>query len=127
MSRAGDAFNTVALLVLVFDLTGSGRGVAGAVMFEVLPVLLLGPIAGLGADRMPRRTLMVGADLFRTTVAVALAAAHRCRYYSYRRPVLYSHVASLGPLPITESVGHHLRSEGGAYRGTRLRSWDPLP
>ncbi|MAT05006.1 MAG: MFS transporter [Acidimicrobiaceae bacterium] len=75
VSRAGDAFNTVALLVLVFDLTGSGRGVAGAVMFEVLPVLLLGPIAGLGADRMPRRTLMVGADLFRTTVAVALAAS----------------------------------------------------
>ena len=28
VSRAGDAFNTVALVVLVFDLTGSGLGVA---------------------------------------------------------------------------------------------------
>jgi MFS family permease len=72
ISRGGDAFNTVALVVLVFDLTGSGLGVAGAVMFEVLPVLLLGPIAGLAADRLPRRRLMVGADLFRAAVALVL-------------------------------------------------------
>ena len=49
VSRSGDAFNTVAIVVLVFQLTGSGRGVAGAVMFEVLPVLLIGPFAGLAA------------------------------------------------------------------------------
>jgi len=50
ISRSGDAFNTVAVVVLVFQLTGMGRGVAGAVMFEVLPMLLIGPIAGLAAD-----------------------------------------------------------------------------
>ena len=72
VSRAGDSFNTVALVVLVFDLTESGVGVAGAVMFEVLPVLLIGPIGGLAADRLPRRRLMVGADLFRAVVALAL-------------------------------------------------------
>jgi len=74
VSRAGDAFNTVALVVLVFDLTGTGLGVAGAVMFEVLPVLLLGPVAGLAADRLPRRRLMVGADVLRTGVALVLVA-----------------------------------------------------
>lgn len=74
VSRGGDAFNTVALVVLVFDLTGSGLGVAGAVIFEVLPVLLIGPIAGLAADRLPRRKLMVGADLFRAAVALVLVA-----------------------------------------------------
>ena len=75
VSRAGDAFNTVALVVLVFELTGTGRGVAGAVMFEVLPVLLIGPISGLAADRVPRRTLMVGADVFRAAVALALVTS----------------------------------------------------
>lgn len=74
VSRGGDAFNTVALVVLVFDLSGSGLGVAGAVIFEVLPVLLLGPIAGLAADRLPRRRLMVGADLVRAAVAFVLVA-----------------------------------------------------
>lgn len=75
VSRAGDAFNTIALVVLVFRLTGSGVGVSGAVMFEVAPVLLLGPIAGLAADRLPRRRLMIAADVFRTVVALALVFA----------------------------------------------------
>ena len=75
VSRAGDAFNTVAIVVLVFQLTGSGRGVAGAVMFEVLPVLLIGPFAGLAADRMPRRQLMVSADVIRAVAAASLIFA----------------------------------------------------
>lgn len=75
ISRSGDAFNTVAIVVLVFRLTGTGRGVAGAVMFEVLPVLLIGPVAGLAADKMPRRRLMVGADLVRAGAAASLILA----------------------------------------------------
>ena len=75
VSRAGDAFNTVALVVLVFELTGSGIGVAGAVMFEVAPVLLLGTLAGWAADRLPRRSRRVCADLFRALAAMALVLA----------------------------------------------------
>ena len=75
VSRAGDAFNTVAIVVLVFQLTGSGQGVAGAVMFEVLPVLVIGPFAGLAADKMPRRQLMVSADLIRAAAAASLIFA----------------------------------------------------
>ena len=76
VSRAGDAFNTVALVVLVFRLTGSGLGVAGTVAFEVLPVLVLGPVAGLVVDRYPRRQVMVAADLARAVLAAALAVSH---------------------------------------------------
>lgn len=75
ISRAGDAFNTVAVVVLVFDLTRSGLGVAGAVMFEVVPVLLLGPVAGMAADRLSRRRLMVGADVLRAALAAVLAVS----------------------------------------------------
>lgn len=73
MSRAGDAFNTVALVVLVFDLTGSGTGVAGTVAFEVLPVLALGPIAGVIIDRRSRRNVMIAADLTRAVLVASLA------------------------------------------------------
>ena len=72
-SRAGDAFNTVALVILVFRLTGSGLGVAVTVAFEVLPILLLGPLVGVVVDRYPRRSLMVGADLARAMLALILA------------------------------------------------------
>lgn len=75
-SRAGDAFNTVALVVLVFRLTGSGLGVAATVGFEVAPIIVLGSIAGVVVDRHPRRSMMVAADLFRAALAVLLALAH---------------------------------------------------
>ena len=75
ISRAGDAFNTVALIVLVFNLTGSGLGVAGTVAFEILPILLLGPFIGLVVDRYPRRSLMLAADLGRGALALVMALA----------------------------------------------------
>lgn len=76
ISRAGDAFNTVALVVLVFRLTGSGVGVAGTVAFEIFPVLLLAPVAGFAADRYPRRRVMVIADLGRAALAGLIAVNH---------------------------------------------------
>lgn len=83
ISRAGDAFNTVALVILVFRLTGSGVGVAGTVVFEILPVLLLGPLAGLVVDRYPRRRVMVLADLARAGMAVLLAIVHTSTPVAY--------------------------------------------
>ena len=76
ISRAGDAFNTVALVVLVFRLTGSGLGVAATVAFEIAPVLFFGPVAGLLADRLSRRRVMVAADLIRAGLAGLLAVTH---------------------------------------------------
>ena len=75
-SRAGDAFNAVALVVLVFELTGSGAGVATTVVFEVVPILALGPVAGVIADRYPRRSVMIGADLLRAALVGTLAFVH---------------------------------------------------
>lgn len=76
MSRAGDAFNTVALVVLVYRLTGTGLGVATTVAFEVAPIIVLGPVAGVLADRYPRRSVMIGADLLRAALVAALALTH---------------------------------------------------
>jgi MFS family permease len=77
ISRWGDTLSTVALVVLVFRLTGSGLGVSGAVIAEILPVLLLAPIAGAVVDRLPRVRVMVAADLGRAALAAVLPlAAH---------------------------------------------------
>lgn len=84
VSRAGDAFNSVALVVLVYRLTGSGLGVAATVAFEVAPVLLLGAFAGILVDRFPRRRVMVAADLLRASLAVVLA------FYSNHVAVAYA-------------------------------------
>ncbi|SFQ69251.1 Predicted arabinose efflux permease, MFS family [Amycolatopsis arida] len=72
ISRWGDTVTTVALIVLVFRLTGSGLGVGGVVIAEILPVLLLAPVAGAVVDRLPRVRVMVLADVARMLLAVAL-------------------------------------------------------
>jgi len=69
ISRWGDTFNTIALVVLVFRLTGSGLGVTGAVVAEIAPVLLLAPVAGAVIDRLPRVRVLIAADLWRMTLA----------------------------------------------------------
>jgi MFS family permease len=84
ISRWGDTVNTVALVVLVFRLTGSGLGVSGAVIAEILPVLLLAPVAGAVVDHLPRVRVMVIADLWRAALAGALplAAHHLAAVYT---------------------------------------------
>jgi predicted MFS family arabinose efflux permease len=72
VSRWGDTFSTVALVVLVFRLTGSGLGVSGVVIAEIAPVLLLAPLAGAVVDRLPRVRVMVAADLWRMGLAALL-------------------------------------------------------
>ncbi|WP_211366880.1 MFS transporter [Pseudonocardia kunmingensis] len=74
-SRWGDVFATVALSLLVLDLTGSALGVSAVVAVEIIPVLLLAPFAGTLVDRLPRVRVMVAADLLRAVLAVALIFA----------------------------------------------------
>jgi len=72
ISQWGDVAASVALALLVFQLTGSGLGVSVVVAAEIVPVLLLAPLAGLVVDRLPRRTVMIAADLARAMLAGAL-------------------------------------------------------
>src|SRR5215472_665301 len=77
VSQCGDVAQFTALALLAFHLTGSGLGVSGVVIAEIIPVLLLAPIAGPLVDRLPRATVMIGADLARMVLAAVLAVWHR--------------------------------------------------
>lgn len=77
VSRWGDTFNSVALVILVYQVTGSGLKVAGTVIFEIVPVVALGFVAGSVVDRYPRRHVMLIADLARAAVAVLLVFEHQ--------------------------------------------------
>jgi MFS family permease len=76
VSQWGDTFNFVAVALLIYDLTGSGLGVTGVVVAEILPVLLLAPLAGPLVDRWPRVAVMVASDVFRLVLMVVLALWH---------------------------------------------------
>jgi MFS family permease len=70
ISFGGDWFLTVALFGLVDDLTTSPIWIALVVVAQLLPYLLLSPVAGLLVDRMNRRILMIVADLARVVLCL---------------------------------------------------------
>jgi len=71
-SSFGDTLHYIALVVLVFDLTGRGAAVAGLVAAETIPVLLLAPLAGVVIDRFSRKTVLIASDLIRAALVVSL-------------------------------------------------------
>jgi len=74
-SVAGDSLSFVALAFAVLGLRGSGTDLGLVVMaFSGANVVFL-LIGGVIADRLPRRAVMIGADLVRAAVQVALAVA----------------------------------------------------
>ena len=72
VSTFGDTLHYIALVVLVFELTGQGTAVAILVAAEIVPVLLLGPVAGVIIDRFSRKHVLIGADLFRAVLVLSL-------------------------------------------------------
>lgn len=76
ISRWGDTFSSVALVILVYRLTGSGVKVAGVVAFEIAPVIMFGFVAGALVDRHDRRRIMITADIGRALIAFGLVLFH---------------------------------------------------
>ena len=76
VSQVGDVAQFTTLALLLIQLTGSGLGVSGAVLAEIIPLLLLGPLAGSLVDRMPKVRVMVAADVVRMLLASVLAGWH---------------------------------------------------
>jgi MFS family permease len=70
ISLGGDWFLLVALFGLVLHFTDSAIAVALVLAVEDLMYFLLSPVAGVLADRIDRRRLMVGADLVRAVLCL---------------------------------------------------------
>src|SRR5919112_2308617 len=73
-SFVGDAVSMVALVVLVFQVTGSASAVGGALVARLLPTLA-SPLAGVLADRLDRRLVLVASDLARAVLVLGLVFA----------------------------------------------------
>ncbi|MBA3290407.1 MAG: MFS transporter, partial [Actinobacteria bacterium] len=64
VSSLGDWIGVIAIAVFAQGLAGNA-GVGLVMTARVLPGFLVGPIAGVFADRYDRKKLMVGADIIR--------------------------------------------------------------
>src|SRR4051812_15241794 len=74
ISSLGDWMYNVALLAFVYERTGSPTWLAVTTAARILPIVVLGPIGGVIADRYDRRRLIIASDLLCAALMVAMAA-----------------------------------------------------
>lgn len=78
-SALGDWVGLVAILALTQAVAGPSRvtlfALSGVMIARVLPTMLLGPVAGVFADRWDRRRLMIATDIGRGVVFLAIPFA----------------------------------------------------
>lgn len=72
VSQFGDALYFMTFLFMVGKLTGSAAMVGYVGALKALPYLLLGPYAGVLADRVDRKWIMLGSDLLSAFILLAL-------------------------------------------------------
>ncbi|GIL02066.1 MAG: MFS transporter [Alphaproteobacteria bacterium] len=70
----GTGLATVALALLAFELAGDEAGavLGTALAIKMIAYVAIAPVASAFASRLPRRAVLVGLDLFRAGVALAL-------------------------------------------------------
>ena len=80
-SSLGDWLGLLATTALAQQLSGgdyatANFAIAGVFIARLLPAVFLGPIAGVIADRLDRRKLMVSSDVLRTGLYISIPIAH---------------------------------------------------
>lgn len=74
VSNIGRWFQTIAIPIVVFDLTDSAAWVGLAGFAQIMPMALMGPFGGAIADRYPRRTVLLCTQTLQAFVALGLMA-----------------------------------------------------
>lgn len=72
ISDAGSFVTFIALAVYVHDLTGRTFAVGLALALRAIPWIFVGPVAGVIADRVDRRLVMITCDLSRAVIVAML-------------------------------------------------------
>jgi Na+/melibiose symporter-like transporter len=72
VSEIGDWLYAVVLYDMLLQSTGKAGSVATAVVLQVLPQVLVSPVAGVVNDRLSRRTVMILTDIGRCIIIAAM-------------------------------------------------------
>jgi DHA3 family macrolide efflux protein-like MFS transporter len=74
VSLIGDSLHDIAILWLIYDLTGSSTATGLLGVARYLPSILLGIFAGAWVDRVPRKSVLLWCDALRVILVLAIAA-----------------------------------------------------
>ena len=128
VSLLGDAVTPFALAWAVLDLTGSARDLGFVIAANTAPLVIFLLVGGVFADRLPRRSVMLTADVARMAVQAATAAllvSHTARIWELivlqalaGTGTAFFNPASTGLTPMTVSAER--LQEANALRGMSM-------
>jgi len=74
IALAGTGLSTIALALLAYELAGDDAGLVlgTALAFKMVAYIGIAPIVGAFADKLPRKALLVGLDVFRALAVLCL-------------------------------------------------------
>lgn len=72
VSEIGDWFYSLAIYSLLLKLTGHASSVALALVLQVIPQTLFGPVSGVVNDRIRRQRVMIATDLARAVIVFCM-------------------------------------------------------
>ena len=106
VSQIGDWLYNLALVTLVYQRTGSALWAGAATAARVIPMVALGPVGGVIADRFGRREVMIASDLARHVLMAALALVAAARLPVLLAPALAALATAAGTpyLPCVAAV-----------------------
>jgi MFS family permease len=128
VSLLGDAVTPFALVWAVLDLTGSARDLGFVIAAKTAPLVIFLLVGGVFADRLPRRGVMLTADVARMVIQAASAAlllSHTARIWELivlqalaGTGTAFFNPASTGLTPMIVSAGR--LQEANALRGMSM-------
>ena len=128
VSLLGDAVTPFALAWAVLDLTGSARDLGFVIAAKTAPLVIFLLVGGVFADRLPRRAVMLTADVARMAIQATTAAlllSHTARIWELivlqalaGTGSAFFNPASTGLTPMTVSAGR--LQEANALRGMSM-------
>lgn len=77
VSLLGDWFNTIASMMIVNRYTETDLAISWILIARTLPRFIIGPLAGVVADRVNRKLVMVTADLLRAAIVASFLFVDR--------------------------------------------------
>jgi hypothetical protein len=76
VSQLGDWFDSIALYALLLRLTGSGQAVGILLVAQFLPSTIVGLWSGVIIDRLPRKLVLIAADIGRAMLVLLYLMVH---------------------------------------------------
>jgi predicted MFS family arabinose efflux permease len=106
VSQVGDWLYNLALVTMVYQRTGSAMWAGIATAARVIPIVVLGPVGGVVADRFGRRGVMIASDLARLVLMLGLALVAATHLPVLLAPVIAALATAAGApyLPCVSAV-----------------------